>query len=186
MSALSNPSKFVTVVEYLHAEELSDVKHEYLNGVVHAMAGGTIRHSTVALNISSALKTRLRGKDCRPHASDAAVNLSRNNDERYYYPDTSVTCGPFNPAARVLDNPVVIFEVLSPSTARIDQTEKKDAYLACESIQHYVIVEPEHAEVIIYTREADGWKLTIFNELTDALPLSAIEVELPLAEIYEN
>ena len=186
MSALSNPSKFVSVVEYLHDEELSDVKHEYLNGVVYAMAGGTIRHSAIGLNITSSLKSRLRGKDCRPHASDTAVNLSRNNDERYYYPDASVTCGPFDPSARVLENPVVIFEVLSPSTARIDQTEKKDAYLACESIQHYVIVEPEHVEVTIHTREADGWKLTIYNELTDVLPLTAIEVALPLAEIYES
>lgn len=186
MSALSNPSKFVTVVEYLHDEELSDVKHEYLNGMVHAMAGGTIRHSAVALNISSTLKTLLRGKDCRPHGSDAAVNLSRHRDERFYYPDASVTCGPFDPSARALVDPVVVFEVLSPSTARIDQTEKKDAYLACESIQHYVIVEPERVEVTIYTRGADGWKRTVFNELSDALPLTAIEVELPLGEIYEN
>lgn len=186
MSALSNPSKFVTVVEYLHAEELSDVKHEYLNGVVHAMAGGTVRHGDISMRITSALMARLRGKPCSPHSADSAVNLSRNHDERYYYPDASVTCGPFDPSARVLENPVVIFEVLSPSTARIDQTEKKDAYLACESIQHYVIVEPERVEVTIYTRAADGWNLTIFNELTDALPLAAIEVDLPLAEIYEN
>ncbi len=186
MSALSNQVTFVSVVEYLHDEELSDVKHEYLNGTVHAMAGGSVGHGDIGRNITSALQTLLRGKPCRPHNSDIAVHLSQKRDERYYYPDASVTCGPLDRAARALENPVAIFEVLSPSTARIDQSEKKDAYLACPSIQHYVIVDPEQVNVTIYTREADGWKMTAYNELTDALALTAIEVTLSLAEIYEG
>ena len=186
MSAQTNQVTFVSVVEYLHDEELSDVKHEYLNGTVHAMAGGGVRHGDIGLNIASALKALLRGKNCRPHNSDVAVHLSQNRDERYYYPDASVTCGPLDLSARALENPVVIFEVLSPSTARIDQSEKKDAYLACESILHYVIVDPERVNVIIYTREADGWKMTAYNELTDTLALTAIEVTLSLAEVYEG
>lgn len=186
MSALSNSSNYVTVVEYLHDEELSDVKHEYLNGIVHAMAGGTLGHDAIGLNVTSALKTRLRGGRCRPHGSDALVHLSRQGDERYYYPDASATCGPFDPAGRAIEAPVLIVEVLSPSTARLDRTEKKDAYLACESLRHYVLVEPERVEVTIYTRAADGWTMTIYNELTDTLPLPGIEADLPLAEIYEG
>ncbi len=185
MSALSNLGHFVSVVEYLHDEEQSDVKHEYLNGVVHAMAGGTLGHSIITQKILLALGTRLRGKQCRPFGSDAAVHFSQAHDERYYYPDATVTCGPFDPAARAIETPVVIFEVLSPSTARIDRTEKKDAYLACKSLQHYILVEPDRVEAVIYTREGEGWKTTFYNELTDALSLSAIEVSLPLAEIYE-
>ena len=186
MSALSNPVTFVSVVEYLHDEELSAAKNEYINGTVHAMAGGTVGHGGIGRNITTALQTLLRGKPCRPHNSDVAVHLSQNRDERYYYPDASVTCGTQDLSARALENPVVIFEVLSPTTARIDQTEKKDAYLGCESIQHYVIVDPERVNVVIYSREADGWKMTAYDELTDALALTAIEVTLSLAEIYEG
>ncbi len=186
MSALSSHRNFVTVVEYLHDEERSDVKHEYLNGLVHAMEGGTLGHDAIGLNVASALKTRLRGLGCRAHGSDALVHLARQGDERYYYPDASVTCGPFDPAARAIEEPVVVFEVLSPSTARIDRTEKKEAYLTCASLQHYVLIEPERVEVTIYTRAAEGWATTIYHELTDTLPLPAIETSLPLAEIYEG
>lgn len=186
MSALSNQVTFVSVVEYLHDEELSDVKHEYLNGTVHAMAGGSVGHGEMGKHIVVALSAHLRGKNCRPHNSDIAVHLSQNRDERYYYPDASVTCGPLDGSARALENPVVIFEVLSPSTARIDQSEKKDAYLACPSIHHYIIVDPERVNVTIYTREPDGWKMTAYNEHSDVLQLTAIEVALPLSEIYEG
>ncbi len=88
--------------------------------------------------------------------------------------------------ARTIENPSAIFEVLSPSTARIDQSEKKDAYLACPSVQHYVLVHAEKVEVTIYTRTADGWDVVVYNELTDELPLPAIEVCVPLGEIYEE
>ncbi len=186
MSAHSNQNSFISVVEYLHDEELSAVKHEYLNGTVHAMAGGTLRHGEIGLNIATTLKIHLRGKNCRAHNSDIAVHLSQGSDERYYYPDASVSCGPLNNSARSLENPAVIFEVLSPNTARVDRTEKKDAYLACESIQHYVIVEPDRVDVLIYTREQSVWKMTAYNELTDALALTAIGVTLTLAEIYEG
>lgn len=186
MSALSNQVTFVSVVEYLHDEELSAVKNEYINGTVHAMAGGTLRHGVISKQITTSLDNHLRGKRCRAFPADVAVHLSQNRNERYYYPDASVTCDPQDLSARALENPVVIFEVLSPTTARIDQTEKKDAYLACESIQHYVIVDPERVNVVIYSREADGWKMTAYNELTDALALTAIEVTLSLAEVYEG
>ncbi len=186
MSALTNQVTFVSVVEYLHDEELSAVKHEYINGTVHAMAGGTVGHGEMGKRIVVALSNLLQGKPHRPHNSDIAVHLSQNRDERYYYPDASVTCGPLDLSARALENPVVIFEVLSPTTARFDQSEKKDAYLACESIQHYVIVDPERVNVVIYSREADGWKMTAYDELTDALALTAVEVTLSLAEIYEG
>ena len=186
MSALSNQVTFVSVVEYLHDEELSDVKHEYLNGTVHAMAGGSVGHGLTMKQITTSLDKHLLGKRCRAFPSDVAVHLSQNRDDRYYYPDASVTCGPLDRSARALENPVVIFEVLSPSTARIDQSEKKDAYLSCPSIQHYIIVDPERVNVIIYTREAGGWKMTAYNEHSDVLALTAIEVALPLSEIYEG
>ena len=186
MSALSSYTHFVTVADYLRGEERSGVKHEYLNGTVHAMAGGTLGHDAIGLNVTSALKTRLRGKRCRPHGSDAAIHLSHHGDERIYYPDASVTCSPMNPAAHTIEAPVLVVEVLSDSTARTDRTEKKEAYLRCPSLQHFLLIEPDRVEVTLFTREAEDWKMTIFNELTDEVPLPGIETSLPLAEIYES
>lgn len=186
MSALSIQQIFISPTEYLEGEELGDCKHEYLNGVVYAMAGGTNQHADIGGNIFTALKFRLRGKPCRAKNSDASIRLRHGHDERYYYPDVSVICAPKNPHARFEENPTVIFEVLSPSTERFDNEEKKNAYLRCESLQAYVLVHSERVEVTIYTRRADGWDATIYNETSDTLPLPCIECELPLSEIYEE
>ena len=185
MSALSIEQLFVTPNEYLDGEESADCKHEYLNGMVYAMAGGTFVHSTVAVNIVSALKTGLRGRPCRPVNSDMRVQFRVGSDHRYYYPDAAVICHPVPKGALFIENPTVVFEVLSPGTERYDRSEKKDAYLACESIQTYVLVHSERVEVTIYTRVGDGWDVVVYNELTDTLPLPCIECELPLVEIYD-
>ncbi len=186
MSAISIQQIFVSPSEFLAGEEAAPCKHEYLNGVVYAMAGGTLRHSQIGGNIFAALKSRLRGKPCRPWNSDTLTHLRHGADERFYYPDISVICGPVDPKARSTDHPTVIFEVLSPSTARFDTGEKKDAYLRCESLQAYVIVHSEKVEVTIHTRRADGWDVVRYDETTDTLQLPSIECELPLAEIYEE
>ena len=186
MSALSSQQFFVSQEEYLEGEQHSDCKHEYLNGVVYAMAGGTNRHGDIGGNIFASLKSKLSGKPCRAKNSDTKVRLLHGRDERFYYPDVSVVCGPKNPDAQFEENPSVIFEVLSPSTARYDNCEKKDAYLRCESLQAYVIVHSERVEVTIHTRVGDGWDVIVYNELTDTLPLPCIECELPLAAIYEE
>ena len=186
MSALSIEQLFVTPDEYLEGEESADCKHEYLNGVVYAMAGGKTEHGQIGLNITAALKFRLRGKPCQPTNSDIRVRLKHGQDERFYYPDASVFCHPLKKGALYSENPTAIFEVLSPTTERYDRSEKKDAYLACESIQAYVLVHSERVEVTIYTRVGDGWDVIVYNELTDTLPLPCIECELPLAAIYEE
>ena len=186
MSALSIEHSFVSPTEYLEGEELADCKHEYLNGVVYAMAGGTYRHSRIAVRLVSALERRLHGKPCSPTNSDMSVRLAHNQDERFYYPDATVVCTPIRDNARFIENPTVIFEVLSPSTERFDNEEKKNAYLRCESLQAYVLVHSERVEVTIYTRRSDGWGATIYNETSDTLLLPCIECELPLSEIYEE
>lgn len=186
MGAISIQQIYISPSEFLAREEMAPCKHEYLNGVVYAMAGGTIEHSNIGGNIFAALKAHLRGKPCRPLNSDLLIHLRHGADECFYYPDTSVICGPADPKARFVDSPTVIFEVLSPSTARFDTGEKKDAYLRCESLQAYVLVHSEKVEVTIHTRRADGWDTVRYDETSDTLPLPCIECELPLAEIYEE
>jgi Uma2 family endonuclease len=186
MSAISTQQLLVSPAEFLAGEVAASCKHEYLNGVVYAMAGGTFAHSAVAVNILTALRSRLRGKPCRPMNSDMLIHLRHGADERYYYPDVSVVCHPVQAGARSVDNPTVVFEVLSPGTERFDSGEKKDAYLRCETLQAYVLVHSERVEVTIHTRRGDGWDATRYNENTDTLPLPCIQCELPLAEIYEE
>ena len=186
MSALSIEQSLISPSEYLEGEELADCKHEYLNGVVYAMAGGTNQHSRIGATILSGLMLKLRGKPYQPWSSDTRIRFQHGDDARFYYPDGSVICHPVDKRALFAENPTVIFEVLSPSTERTDTGEKKDIYLRCKSVQAYVLIHSERVEVTIYTRRADGWDATIYNETTDTLPLPCIECELPLSEIYEE
>jgi Uma2 family endonuclease len=115
--------------EYLSGEEAGAQRHECLNGVVCAMARATQRHNEIAGNIFAALHSRLRGKPCHPYGSDRLVRVQSGDDLRFYHPDVSIICRPAGPEARVQEDPRVVFEVLSDSTARTDTGEKRMAYL---------------------------------------------------------
>ncbi|MCC7335608.1 MAG: Uma2 family endonuclease [Pirellulaceae bacterium] len=109
-------TNFVSVDDYLSAEEMAVTRSEYIDGWVRAMSGSTIRHNTVTLNCTSSLLTKLRGKPCQPHNSDTKLRIRRHTNSRFYYPDAQVVCDS-NPATSVFqDNPVLIIEVLSPTT----------------------------------------------------------------------
>src|SRR4051794_35912865 len=115
MSIAAPQTPLVSAEEYLASEGASESKHEYLNGMVYAMAGGTQRHSALAVNIVSLIHAQLRGKRCRPYNSDLLVRVRIGDDLRYYYPDATIYCGPVRDDIRVIDDPTVIFEVLSES-----------------------------------------------------------------------
>ena len=186
MSAVSIQQSFVSPADYLAAEDLSETKNEYVDGCVFARAQSNLRHADIGTNILCALKPLLRGSKYRILGCDARIHLLHGKSERLYYPDGSVVGGRVDMDALFVDNPDVVFEVISPETERLDREEKKDAYLRCESLQAYVIVHSERVEVTIYTRVGDGWDVVVYNELTDTLPLPCIECELPLAAIYEE
>lgn len=103
----------VSVEEYLAAEELSEVRHEYLGGVVYAMAGETRAHNTIVLNLAGALRQHLRGRRCKLYVSDIRGNLDLRDDEYYYYPDVVVTCDPKDDHPRFVRHPKLIIEVAS-------------------------------------------------------------------------
>jgi Uma2 family endonuclease len=186
MTALKHPSP-VSVADYLAGEEIADVKHEYLGGVVHAMAGGNSRHSAISTSVVLALGTRLRGKPCQPFNSDMKVRIELPDHTRFYYPDAMVVCKPGPDADHFQDHPVVIVEVLSESTRRIDLTEKRDAYLAIGTLKQLVLVEPDEARVVVYRRKATGgFETEEHLGLNSVVALPEIEAELPLAELYER
>src|SRR5947207_8698456 len=112
-------SDFVPVAEYLAAEERSEVRHEYLGGLVYAMAGETRPHNTISLNLATVLRQRLKDP-CKLYMSGFRVNFELRHDEYYYYPDVVVTCDPSDNEPRVVRYPKLIIEVLSESTERVD------------------------------------------------------------------
>jgi Uma2 family endonuclease len=186
MTALRKPN-FITIADYLAGEESSDVKHEYLGGTVHAMAGATNRHNTVATNSLASLHGQLRGKPCQTFNSDTKVRIEFPDHTRLYYPDAMVVCHP-NPATdHFQDQPVVIIEVLSDSTRRTDLGEKRDAYLTIQSLQVLLFVDPDFPAVTVHRRKPDGgFDSEYHSGLESSIPLPEIAAALPLADLYER
>ncbi len=176
----------ISVEDYLAGEFVSPIKHEYLGGVVHAMAGARNLHNIIATNVTVAFGSRLRGRRCRPFNSDTKIRVRLPTHLRFYYPDASVICRQNPPDDSFQDDAAVIVEVLSKSTRRIDEGEKKDAYLTIPSLFAYVLVEQESAAVVVYRRTEQGFVREVHQGLEAVLPLPEVEADLPLAEIYEG
>jgi len=163
------------------------VKHEYLGGAIHAMAGATNGHNEIAMNALGVLYGSLRGKPCRPYNSDTKIRLELSGHTRFYYPDAMVVCHPNPRSDSFQDHPVVVIEVLSESTRRIDLGEKCDAYLKIPSLQVLLLVESEKIAVTVHRRQANGGFVEEYHAGTDAvISLPEIGAELPLAELYES
>ena len=176
----------ISVEDYLAGELVSPIKHEYIGGVVYAMAGARNRHNDISVNILGSLFVRLKGQRCRPQSSDTKVRIETISPLRFYYPDAWVVCDPNPPDDSFHDNPVVIFEVLSRSTRRIDEGEKKEAYLTIPSLRVYALVDQESATVIVFRRTDAGFEREVQQGLDVILNLAEIGIELPLAEIYDG
>ncbi len=172
--------------DYLAGELISPIKNEYLGGVVYAMAGARNRHNVIKDNIHVALAVRLKGKPCRAYSSDTKVRIRTALPLRFYYPDVSVVCEPNPEDDSFHDHPVVIFEVLSNSTRRIDEGEKKDAYLTIPSLRVYALVDQESATVILFRRADAGFIREVHHGIDEILNLGEIGTKLPLAEIYDG
>lgn len=176
----------ISVEDYLVGELTSPVKHEYLGGVIYAMAGARNAHNLIAANTQGALHGRLRGGPCRAFNSDTKIRVRLPSHIRFYYPDVPVICRPNPQSDSFQDEPAVLFEVLSRKTRRIDEGEKKDAYLSIPSVAVYALVEQEQPLVTVFRRTEQGFVCEVYEGLGALLPLPEIGTELPLAEIYEG
>lgn len=186
MTALPLPD-LMTVAEYLAGEEAATSKHEYLGGTVHAMAGATNQHNTIALNAQFLLLGQLRGKPCQPFNGDTKVRIELPDHTRFYYPDAMVVCHPNPPTDHFQELPVVVIEVLSESTRRTDLGEKRDAYLAIASLKVFLCIEPHRAEITVWRRRVEGgFAVGRHSGLDDVVPLPEVGATLPLAGIYER
>lgn len=186
MTAVKQPD-FITVSDYLAGEELSDMKHEYLGGTVHAMAGATIRHNNITGNCFGILFGQLRGKTCQHFNSDTKVRIEFPDHTRFYYPDTMVVCQSNPDSDHFQNQPVVVVEVLSDSTRRADLGEKRDAYLTIPSLKVLLFVEPDSPSVTLHRRLPEGgFTIERHAGLDAIIPLPEIETTLSLADIYER
>ena len=176
----------ISVEDYLAGELESPIKHEYLGGAVYAMAGARNSHNILVGNAFAALHARLKLRPCRPFNSDTKVRVRLPNQVRFYYPDVSVVCEPNPPDDSFQDHPVAIFEVLSRGTRRVDEGEKKDAYLALDSLSIYGLIEQDSPAVVVYRRTPQGFVRETYHGLESVVPLPEIDAELPLTEIYDR
>jgi len=178
--------RLITVEEYLADERVSEVKHEYTGGYVYAMAGGRNVHNTVATAFLIAVGTLLRGKPCQPFNSDTKVRVLCQGHTRFYYPDAMIVCEP-NPADDTFqDKPVVIAEVISESTRRIDEGEKRDAYLTLPTLSTYLLIDTASPGAVVYQRSGDGFIARRYDGRSARVPLPALGVDLPLEDLYER
>ncbi len=186
MTALEMP-RSLSIEDYLAGEQVSEIKHEYLGGTVHAISGGSVNHSAIASNFTGAMFGALRGKPCRPFNSDLKIRIELADHTRFYYPDAQVVCRPGEGSRLYEDHPVVVLEVLSPSTRRTDLGEKRDAYLSVPSLKVLILAESEERYVIVHRRKKDGgFAIEEYSTAGDVIDLPEIEVSLPLAELYSD
>jgi Uma2 family endonuclease len=175
----------MTPEQYIAFERASEVKHEYADGEVFAMAGCTREHSLIAMNTAAELRHQLRGRPCEVHGPDMRIKIAATG--RYVYADASVVCGTarFEEEHRdILLNPIVIVEVLSDSTEAYDRGEKFEQYRSLSSFQEYVIVSQKKARVEHFRRQTDGrWVLTVLGA-GDWLRLESIGCEVAVDELY--
>jgi Uma2 family endonuclease len=182
------PKPFLTPEEYLEIERGADAKSEYLSGQMFAMAGASFAHNVVVRNTVVALQNRLRGGSCQAVASDQRVQIAATH--LYTYPDVVVICGPpefTDDRLDTLTNPTVIVEVLSPSTELYDRNEKFRHYETLASLTDYILVAQTCVQVDHFARQREHqWLLSRFQAMQDIVLLPSLDVELPVASLYEN
>lgn len=186
MTALPKPVETITPEEYLAGEPLAEVRHEYVDGFVYAMAGASDEHNRIAGNIFAELRARLRGKRCEAFINDMKVKIPPVFADAFYYPDVLVACDPTDNAKYFRERPTVIVEVLSPETERSDRREKAIAYRQISTIQNYVLIEQDRLAVTVLHRAEPGWRKEELAGPDAVLRLACLGVELPFAAIYER
>ena len=172
----------MTVAEFLAWEEGQDGRWEFDGFEPVAMVGGTLAHNLIGVNVCTELRQRLRGGPCRVFMEGVKVEVAGS----VRYPDVLVACGPFVNAATVAENPVVVFEVLSPSTAGTDIVVKNEEYRATASIRRYVILMQDRMGATVQERRGEDWLATSLTEADAVLEMPEIGVSLPLAALYEG
>jgi Uma2 family endonuclease len=184
MIALSDKSP-MTPEEYLAFEQTSEIRHEYVDGKLYAMAGASKDHNLINGNLYILLRNKLRGSNCQTFINDVKVKLQEGR--KFFYPDLVVACDPEDSDKFITKNPTVIIEVLSPSTKTFDQTQKFLYYRTIPSLKEYLLIGTEHPFIQCYRRHTqDIWTIQIYEGVEAIAHLESLEINAPLTEIYEG
>ena len=186
MMAILKATGQISPEEYVEGERLSEIRHEYIDGYVYAMAGASDDHNRIAGNIFGELRERLRGSKCEAFINDMKAKIPQHFANAYYYPDVLVTCDPADDARYFRELPSVIFEILSPDTERIDRGEKANAYRQIPSIKTYVLVEQERIAATVLRVAEVGWTSELLEGKSGILRLPEISAEISMDRIYER
>lgn len=175
-----------TLEEYLDLEARSSIQHEFVAGEIYDMADPSQDHDIIAMNIAAPLHAHVRGRPCRVYVGRRQLHFRIGQDEFVYRPDVWLACGEARDSkGKYLDEPRLVIEVLSPSTARFDRREKAASYREIPSIEEYVVVAPKPADVVIY-RRAQQWKPEAVAAPDGVLELQSVGLTLSLECIYER
>jgi Uma2 family endonuclease len=173
--------KSMTVAEFLAWEARQPLRYEFDGFQPVAMTGGTAAHSAIQRNLAMAVGRRLRGRTCQFYGSDLKIEVAG----RIRYPDAFVVCSAVPLRSTVVNDPVVIFEVLSESTARTDIVTKNQEYAATPSVMRYVLLAQDEIGGTMFERVGGDWVGHILRADT-VLRMPEIDIEVPLAELYEG
>jgi Uma2 family endonuclease len=177
----------LTPEEYLEMERASEIRHEYIDGRVYAMTGGTRAHSDIITNLARELANQVRGGPCRLHLGNLRIKVTASG--RYTYPDLSIACR--EPTMEdehddTMLNPTVVIEVLSRSTEQYDRGEKREHFQRIESLRCFVAVAQHRMWAEIYTRADDAWTRTEIEGADAVLRLDAAGCAVALRDVYEG
>lgn len=185
--ALPQEKPYFDLASYFAWEETQEERHEYWQGEVFAMSGGTDTHYTVLLNLATALKAEFSGTPCRPFVSGMKVNVEAA--DAVFYPDVFVTCHPADrlPEANMAkSHPVFIAEVLSASTAAYDRSRKFELYQQIPELQEYLLIEQDRRHADLFRKNAEGfWVLHPYGE-SGVISLESLNVQVPMSTLYAD
>ncbi len=168
----------ISEADYLEGELIAEVKHEFIDGEVFAMAGASENHNLLAGNLFAEFKARLKGTPCRTFMADMKVKA----DQAFFYPDVMVVCQSDDQDEYYKSAPVIVVEVLSKATRKMDQTVKRQRYQALPSLEEYVLIEQDRGEIVVFNRR-DGWQVAYYY-LGDEIHFYSVDVTVPVADIY--
>lgn len=183
-SESESENTYLSEAEYLATELNSDIRREYINGHIYAMAGASANHNILSLNIASEFRNHLKGTPCTTFMSDIKVPLKVSLGNNYVYPDVLVDCSKIEGKSYFSTSPLLIVEVLSKSTRKLDLTTKLLRYLNLPSLQEYVVVEQDFVQIQVFRKKTD-WK-NEFYFLGDSITLESIDLTLAVADIYDR
>lgn len=182
------PRHHYTLTEYFALDAVSEARHEYWDGEIICVNGGLREHAIISSNIHLLLSLQVRGQGGRAFTGVARVKTPLLPP--YRYPDVSVVCGTpiFEKVDRfdVLINPIMVIEVLSPTSVSVDRHEKREAYQALPSVMEYLIIAQDHPHITQFVRQAGGWQRHDYGDLAAVINLPSIECTLALRDVYDG